>query len=113
MFDGDVVVLHALREAFRLIQKTGKGCGGIHLPRTAARNAREPLDLLMQSAGKPVRVAVCAAQDAVAHAVLFEERVGLGIAVLHRSILRVLHRFQRFFRVFICVHIASLLIRVG
>ena len=119
MFDGDVVVLHALREAFRLIQKTGKGCGGIHLPRTAARNAREPPDLFMQSAGKPVRIAVCAAQDAIAHAVLFEERVGkvgageLGIAVLRRSILRVLHRFQRFFRVFICVHIASLLIRVG
>ena len=111
VFDGDVFILHAVRELLRLVQQSAHRRRGVRL--TAPRRARKPLDGVLNGGGKSVCVRTRAFEDTEHQPVALHERIGdmqrgeFGVAVLDCGALRALDRLQRFLREFVCVHTRS------
>ena len=102
VFDRNILVFHAVGKFLRLGKRALQRLRGITL--SAARYARNALDLLFQRAVKSVGVDLHAAQNTVIQPVFFRKRVSkmkrrdFGVAVFEREILRALHCLQRLLR---------------
>ena len=120
MLDGDIFVLHLLRDILRAVQRRIDGARDVILIRLAARagHARELSELRVHRGLKALQRDAHLFQQLRHKAVFLPQKRGeqmdlldLLVLVFNGQLLRGLNGLQRFLRIVLCVHISHLFFR--